>query len=667
MKRFRASAFALIMLMVIMVAAASVQADGLTPEPVPAFASAADDGALRAKLKQAQTIRNPGACRALLLSILRDPDVSNELVDDAMEFAWDSDLIGIEDMVDLMIAVQALDRRELDGHTEGLTYMLAFANRADEAIAMLRSRITSDPDNAAAYEDEIINALLFSDRSAEAVVMLQEKIAAKTGNTDTYAKLADVFNLNGDYEEAIAAAEAGLLIDPENTWLLQSYAEALDYVHRYAEAVEALTKMLRIEQAGDEDVTYTYAMLYGEQQRAGQWKAAARSLEHAIGASQDASMFLERARFKLWDLYDPEAALKDLDALIKRNSGDVEARYQRVYAYLWMDRFDEARADAETLASREGGAASRLEAIAAYYAGRIEDAEALFAAVLEADPSDGVSWLFRAMAALYEADDPAAAGEYLDRAEEELGESDPDVNNLRGDMLQLAGQWSRAEQSYLDAADYALKDPAPLYNLGMLLCQQGRLDEARETLTRLEEEYPNRYWTLRLALAIEAASGDYGAALTTYDGIEAQFPFMAKRSLQYTRAALLAMDGQTGEASSLLAGLTPAKSMDYLAAAECYALLGDFAETTKWMDRASASIETGVMTPGALSEAEVTAALVSAETAYLQGDEAACLNYIREACELGWYPEAAKGNWVLKTLTNTQEYESLLAEYPVDR
>jgi hypothetical protein len=63
----------------------------------------------------------------------------------------------------------------------------------------------------------------------------------------------------------------------------------------------------------------------------------------------------------------------------------------------------------------------------------------------------------------------------------------------------------------------------------------------------------------------------------------------------------------------------------------------------------------------------MTAALVAAEAAYLQGDETACLNYMREACELGWYPESAKGNWVLKTLTNTQDYAALLAEYPVDR
>ncbi|MDR1600439.1 MAG: tetratricopeptide repeat protein [Oscillospiraceae bacterium] len=630
-----------------------------------AYAVEAGETDPRSRLDQARATKNPAVCLALLLSVVNSPDATDELVGEAMDLAWESDLIKQRDMIDLMLAVWSIGKPELDRHAESLPYILARTGRADEAIGILRGRIESDPDNAPVYGNEIVDVLVYDDREDEAMEVIGGMVADNTASPDSYAKLADILNRRDMYAEAVEAAEAGLADDPRNTRLLQSYAEALSFEYRYAEAADAVRGKLRVEQSLGYDVTYTYLLLHYTQSRAGLWDEAARSMEHALSGDQDSFMFLERARFRLWELYDPEAALKDLNALLKRDPDDTDALFQRAYAYLWLDRYDEAMEDARALAEHFGEWPSLMEAVVAHYAGDIEEADAMFARLVDDNPSDSSAWLFRAMNALYGAGDLASADEYLDYAED-IADEDSDILSLRGDAARHAGRWTEAAELYLRSADLAYEDATPLNSLGVLLCERGMLDEARDTLARAEREYPNHYWTLCLRLTLEAAEGDYSAALGTYDSIAAQFPFMARGSLRYINAALLAMDGQTGESAAVLDTLETSTPDDMLAAAECGAMAGDYAKAREWLALAADAIGTAGLTPGGELGAEIIAKVVSAEIAYLEGDEAACLDSLRGACLLGWYPEAVKGNWILKGLAGSDGYAALAEEYPVE-
>lgn len=649
MKRFRALIIALAML---------------------AFATGACAGtdvadATRSKLDQARATKNPAACVALLLSVVNAPGSPDGMVAEAIDFAWDSDLVSARDMIDLMLAVMDTGRPELYSLADDLPYMLAYTGRVDEAVGILRERGESDPDNAGIYEDELLDVLMFGDRSDEAIAILADRIAAKTGTPDTYARLANLLNMNGRHDETIGIAETGLAADPQNTLLWQYYAEALDHELRYAEAADALQSMLRAEQAQGLDVTYTYAMLYGAQARAGRWREAERSLEHALSGSQETSLFLERARFKIWDLFDPEAALKDLDALIKRDPDYTDAITQRAYAYLWLDRFDEAFADARTVAEYNGESPDILQAVVDHYSGDTNAADISFELIAQKDPSSADAWFFRALNALYGEADVDAADEYLQIASSIAGDN-ADIISLQGDAARFRGRWTQAGEMYLAAADLVYDDPGPLNSLGALQCERGMLDEARATLARSEKEYPNHYWTLCLKLSIEAADGDFAAALNTYADIAKQFPSMAERSLGYTRAALAAMAGRIDEARDALGGLEPASPEDALSAAECFALLGDFGQAREMLERFADTADSSGLTPADRMEADIVACLVEAETAYLQGDESACLDWMRKACERGWYPESAKGNWILKAMASAEGYEALALEYPVE-
>ncbi|GHU72902.1 hypothetical protein AGMMS49992_09890 [Clostridia bacterium] len=637
MKRICAALIALVILLGL---AVSAGAEGLILDPIlmptvdaetEADAANAD---LLARLAQAQATKNHGACMALLLSILRSPEVSGDMVGQVMSFAWDSDMITMEDVILLMTEVKALGRPELNEHYEDLTYILLYTGQSDEALTQLRERIAADP-----------------------------------GDIEAATYLVFVLNMQGDYTEAAAAAEAALesiSLETESSTaeLLQAYAEALDGLGRYEDTVAALKEALRIARDNGDDTAYAYSLLYDAQSRAGQYKDAARSLEHALSGSQDQAMFLERARFRLWETFNPEAALRDLDALIKRDSTDFDAIHQRAFAYLWLDRFEDAAVGAEEIKAFDESLGARLAAIVTYYAGDDAEAKRLFNEFLEANPEDGIAWLYYGMLSLYSSYDMDETDRALTEAAAQLG-VDADVANIRGDLLQFQGQWTAAESSYRAAWDIVEDDAGIPNNLGVFLAQQGRLEDAREVLALAQKDYPNHYWTLCLELTVEALAREYDKALAVYDSIAEQFPFMADRSLQYTRVALAALAGRTDEAATWLAALTPKVPMDRLAEAECLGLLGDYEAARRTLAETIAAILGEALTPTLEWEALVTADLVDAELALLEGDAEASLAAVRRACEQGWFPEAAKGNWVLKALVGNDGYITLLNEYPV--
>lgn len=106
------------------------------------------------------------------------------------------------------------------------------------------------------------------------------------------------------------------------------------------------------------------------------------------------------------------------------------------------------------------------------------------------------------------------------------------VQQLRGDLLTLQGEWDEAEQAYLDALDLVAKQGEPeaearlLASLADILVQRGRVDEAldhhRKALTRFIELGDAR-WAARSYSNmgyIFRRKGDKNAALESYANVE---------------------------------------------------------------------------------------------------------------------------------------------------
>lgn len=169
--------------------------------------------------------------------------------------------------------------------------------------------------------------------------------------------------------------------------------------------------------------------------------------------------------------------------------------------------------------------------MSAWRSGQLDRAKAAFDDALALDPKH-VKSLVNASRVLLESDQPAEAEKYLARAVE-IDPASADVYRVMGRTQALLGNVEDALEAYRTALAIAPEDTWSMNNMGLLLIQQGRFDEALRPLARATQLGEGlAVFENNLGIALER-TGHYGAAAEAY------------------RAALAADSGYTKAAASL--------------------------------------------------------------------------------------------------------------------
>jgi tetratricopeptide (TPR) repeat protein len=112
------------------------------------------------------------------------------------------------------------------------------------AMDKLRTAIRIDPRNDAAYVD--LGFCYSVMRDGTTAVDMYRTATEMNPSGNNFIELADIYLRVGDPEDALLAANAGIIKDPSNARLYNAKGLALNDLHRFGEAQEAWEKALRL-------------------------------------------------------------------------------------------------------------------------------------------------------------------------------------------------------------------------------------------------------------------------------------------------------------------------------------------------------------------------------------------------------------------------------------
>ena len=129
-----------------------------------------------------------------------------------------------------------------------LNIALARAGRPEEALAAARMAVETRPDHTDAYAI-LGGALIHTERFVEAEEILRRALEIDPGHKNSRREMATMLRVQGRREEALKAYRALLEVDPEYALAHAYIGDILLQLHRYAEAVEPLSKALTLIKA----------------------------------------------------------------------------------------------------------------------------------------------------------------------------------------------------------------------------------------------------------------------------------------------------------------------------------------------------------------------------------------------------------------------------------
>lgn len=545
------------------------------------------------------------------------------------------------------------------------------AGTLEEIVSLISQAVEADPESTdvlfAAFQ-----MLVFSDAEGQYYAQLEDtlrRLIAVSGKkgADVFVQCVETMAFSGRAEEIIPLAEELSAANPEDTTYRSALAEALYYADRHEDALlllddelaqgsmelldlratmlmglfrydEAIETYQQMEAQWPMWMTGTYG-LYDVYKVSGDFDRAARMIDKMLmnGAGDD--LWLERARIRLWNQYRPEAALDELDALLRYNPEWDDARSMRISTLTMLDRFDEAYADAEIIAEKLPEYGLLMQAIVRTNEGEWEQAQALLNACPEDSPyyaicqaylslvlSGGYNDFDGAYGALARAFDSGAADTFTYDSLMYLGHYYRRTGNLYQAML----SYSAADAAVFD-------DPSGLYYLGLTMRDAGCLDEMIAIVSMMENYYPGYYDTMALRLVLESTVGEYEAAIRTYDALNEKFPYCGEL-LTMTKAVLLAQTGETDAAIQMaedfLAAQEKEEVLDYADYAYVLAYAGDAEAAQSALEKAEALL-------AGLSGEDASVGRVGLETTralicLLAGDTDGCFAALTAAKDAGW-------------------------------
>ncbi len=499
--------------------------------------------------------------------------------------------------------------------------LLAAAECADEQTP--RSVIFSTYLTFTAMEDET--------QIPQAVDML---CASWPDDTDLQAYRAEILLQDGRIDEASAIAEALAESEENLPQALLLKGEILLRSWRWSEALDVYEQAETLAEDPTQALYGQYRALCG----AGEFVRASRRLDQLISLTDDDELWLERAQLALWKMLEPEDALAQLEALLRKDSAWPQAISSKTAALLMLGRFDEAVENAGLYTGASPDDTKMMQALALLDSDRYDEALTLLGELLTSENTSCLYPLYHA-AALYEArsDGEGMLGDLHAALEQGAGGISSFWMYL-GHARRILGDGEQAALAYRRAAELTDDDPTGLYYLALVFMEAGETGLLESTVADMETRYPGWYDTLLIRMLTEDLLGHADAALDTWDALAAKFPFPT-RELWSLHAELLASAGRTDEAAEVWdAGSAEyeAETSDWCGLAFIRLLAGEPDAAREALDSAWAAL-------GDDSSRNTRAQTVSCHTteaffALTGGDTESCRDWLEKACAFGFVP-----------------------------
>ena len=509
----------------------------------------------------------------------------------------------------------------------------------------------------------LAQVLILSGKADEAVEVVAEAASQSPREEGMKVLLAAVLYYAGRGGEALAALENLAEDSPRNLDALRLRASILLMDCRWEEALEAYRQIDR----GWPDYMDGALGLYQTYVACGRFDRALREIDRMlVYGAEDNSLWLERARLRLWKVLDPTAAIAEAEALLRVDGTWIDAMVVKMAGYLMLEQYDRADAAAEEIASLEPTYGALMGAITAINAGRWADAVAVLSKLAEAYPDQYVYWGFVCLARLDGYDDLPGAREAAARAFALAGaEDDYDLFLRLGVLYRREGNLLEAARAFAEADRLAVDDPLPLYHLTMTCIDAGLEDETLEYLAEMERRYPGWYETMLARVLAEDVLARPEEALASFEALKEKFPHPAKTLLLPMEGVLRANTGDPEGAEIIKARIGEKEApdaLDWNAYALALARLGEYGKARAALDTAVSLIPEG--DPEQAWDARlmrITLSTTAAELAFLQGDHEACVAAFAAAMDEGWPPFSLAVFKEYAEVYASDAYQALLA------
>ena len=385
--------------------------------------------------------------------------------------------------------------------TEALM-LLAQAHEAlgewDEAAAAYERAVTRSP-RRTRYRRQLANALLNAEQPARALEVLRELVRLRPDDTGGWYSLSEVELLLEHYDEAEAAAERLIEIEPDGLRGAYQLSRVLGAQREYQGMVDVLEPVVQ------------------------------RALDSEVAPSQIASL-LQRLSVAHRQLGDHAAAIETLTSALALTPSSLGLQAQLAQVYLDAGRLDDAAAVVSRAQQENPGSLALLRIQAQTLSARGEVGGAV--AVLERAISrhEDQPGAHIALADLYSQHDRVDdAVRVLEAAEDRFPDNMIVVFQL-GAVLERGQRYREAEGAFRRALDRDPEDAATLNYLGYMLAERGeRLDESVELIQR--------------ALALDPTNGSYldslGWAYLQQNRLELAEPPLRRASDQLQRNSVV--------------------------------------------------------------------------------------------------------------------------------
>lgn len=477
--------------------------------------------------------------------------------------------------------------------------------------------------------------LIYNDRLDEAVTILTEALEKSPEIESLKVSLSNALYYSGEEERATQLLEDLLEDSPTNMEARTLRASFLLEECKWDEALQAY------EQIADEWPEYADGLL-GQltvYYQSGQFEQAIRVIDRLLSAGIGDSMWVQRARIRLWNQYEPDYALQEVEALLRMDPEWVEASVIKLVALVMIERYDDARAVADGIVALDASYGELMHAIVLMNESRWAEAEERIDALIASDPQYYAAPKTKATIRLQGFDDAEGAMQAMaDSFAITEGEGDMDMFQQLGHIYLRQGEYQEAARAFAAGDMRVYDDPAALYYLAMACIDAGKLQDLQDVVLEMERRYPGWYETMLARVLLNDTLVDSEGALEAFEALKEKFPFPAQ-NLVTLEGMLLADNGDAGGAALIEKQLNRDDSDSGMWDAYAYALavLGEHEPAVEALAEAEKRLpemEGETMDSGRLARISLH---TSAMHVYMHaGDHQAVLEHMQAACELGW-------------------------------
>lgn len=508
----------------------------------------------------------------------------------------------------------------------------------------------------------MLDQMYYNGQTADAVTLMRREARRNSDDDTLQVLLASALYYDSRYDQALETLDALLEDSPHNLEGKRLYASILLEQCRWQDALDVY---VQIEKEWPEylDGMYGQFLTYVA---SGQFDMGIRAIDLLLGAGAEDALWLEKARIRLWKQYNPEAALKESEALLRVDDQWVDAAVVKMAALLMLERYDEAREIMEPFLADYKEYATLMLSLIDMNAGMWKAAEERLTKLIAESP-DAYS-AHDSLSSVYldgYADLDGAYAAIRDAFAITSGQGDQNMYQQLGHVYREQGQFLEAARAYRAADAQTFEDPTPLYYLVMCCVDAGRAEDAMDILQEMERRYPGWYETILATMWVADVQGHPEQALEAFEALQAKFPFPAADMTQLE--ALLRLE--TGDTDGLELLKAEAEEMNETGAWDTYAyglcIAGDCEAAKEALAKArerlpEATEENGRM----LQQTQISLETTAAEIYLREGDFESAARALEAAAALGWNSDALALNPAYDGFCETEAYQQIMAQRP---